>query len=714
MSVAIILALSLFGLAVAFYYSRSVSRVAVDMGVEDAETRGKLRKIHAAIAEGAMAFLKQEYKFMAIFMVLFGIVIALLIDDHHTANVNEGIYTAVAFVFGAVISIASGYIGMKIATAGNARTTVSANQSLSGAFNLALHSGAVMGFALVSLASLGMLLIYLGLKYVLPDDLPSHVLMEVIAGFGLGGSAIALFARVGGGIFTKAADVGADLVGKVEAGIPEDDPRNPAVIADNVGDNVGDVAGMGADLFGSCAESTCAAMVISAIAFGGNVDALLYPIVISAIGIPVSLITILLIRVNSEDQVGPALKRMLIISSALMAVVMYFVTEMLVPADFVINGIEYTSLGVYLCFLTGLIAGLVVGLLTEYYTSDAYRPVKEVAESCQTGTATNIIFGLALGYKSAVGPYLAIGLAIYIPWMLAGMYGVAIASLGMLGTLVIALTIDAYGPVADNAGGIAEMAGMPEHVRERTDVLDSAGNTTAAIGKGFAIGAAILTSLALFAAFLTRADLLLKEQDPTSDLLGSINLLDPMVFSGLFIGAVLPALFTAMTMKSVGSAAFKMIEEVRRQFRDIPGIMEGTGDPDYAQCVAISTQAAVREMVAPGILIMGAPLVTGFLFGIQATAGLLAGSLVAGGVLAISASNSGGAWDNAKKYIEAGNLGGKGTDNHKAAVVGDTVGDPLKDTSGPSLNILIKLSAILSLVFVPFFVQYGGILLKFM
>ena len=714
MSVAIILALSLFGLAVAFYYSSSVSRVAVDMGVEDAETRGKLRKIHAAIADGAMAFLKQEYKFMAIFMVVFGIVIALLIDDHHTDNVNEGIYTAIAFIFGAIISIVSGYVGMKIATAGNARTTVSANQSLSSAFNLALHSGAVMGFALVSLASLGMLLIYLGLKYVLPADLPPHVLMEVIAGFGLGGSAIALFARVGGGIFTKAADVGADLVGKVEAGIPEDDPRNPAVIADNVGDNVGDVAGMGADLFGSCAESTCAAMVISAIAFAGNVDALLYPIVISAIGIPVSLLTILLIRVNTEAQVGPALKRMLIISSAIMAVVMYFVTEQLVPAEFAIAGVEYTSLGVYFCFLTGLIAGLVVGLLTEYYTSDAYSPVREVAESCQTGTATNIIFGLALGYKSAVGPYLAIGLAIYIPWMLAGMYGVAIASLGMLGTLVIALTIDAYGPVADNAGGIAEMAGMPEHVRERTDVLDSAGNTTAAIGKGFAIGAAILTSLALFAAFLTRADLLLKEQDPSSDLLGSINLLDPMVFSGLFIGAVLPALFTAMTMKSVGSAAFKMIEEVRRQFREIPGIMEGTGDPDYAQCVAISTQAAVREMVAPGILIMGAPLVTGFLFGIQATAGLLAGSLVSGGVLAISSSNSGGAWDNAKKFIEAGNLGGKGTENHKAAVVGDTVGDPLKDTSGPSLNILIKLSAILSLVFVPFFVQYGGILLKFM
>ena len=530
MSVTIILALSLFGLAVAFYYSRSVSRVAVDMGVEDADTRSKLRKIHSAIAEGAMAFLKQEYKFMAIFMVLFGIVIALLIDDHHTTNVNEGIYTAVAFIFGAIISIASGYIGMKIATAGNVRTTVSANQSLSGAFNVALHSGAVMGFALVSLASLGLLLIYLGLKFVMPDDVTPHVLMEVIAGFGLGGSSIALFARVGGGIFTKAADVGADLVGKVEAGIPEDDPRNPAVIADNVGDNVGDVAGMGADLFGSCAESTCAAMVISAIAFGGNVDALLYPIVISAIGIPVSLITIMMIRVKTEAQVGPALKRMLIISSTIMAAVMYFVTDMLVPAEFAIAGVEYTSLGVYLCFLTGLIAGLVVGLITEYYTSDVYSPVREVAESCQTGAATNIIFGLALGYKSAVGPYLAIGLAIYIPWMLAGMYGIAIASLGMLGTLVIALTIDAYGPVADNAGGIAEMAGMPEHVRERTDVLDSAGNTTAAIGKGFAIGAAILTSLALFGAFLTRADLLMKEQRPG---LGSSRLDQPARPNGL-------------------------------------------------------------------------------------------------------------------------------------------------------------------------------------
>ena len=711
MAVNIILALSLFGLATAFFYSSSVKKIPIDMGVDDNDTKDRLAKISSAISSGAMAFLKQEYKFMAIFMVVFAAIIAALIDDHHTDYVNEGIYTAIAFLFGAVISIASGFIGMRIATVGNVRTTVSANKSLSDAFNIALHSGSVMGFGLVSLASLGLLLVYLLLKMMMPEQLPTHVLMEVIAGFGLGGSSIALFARVGGGIFTKAADVGADLVGKVEAGIPEDDPRNPAVIADNVGDKVGDVAGMGADLFGSCAESTCAAMVISAIAFAGNVDALLYPIVISAVGIPVSLITILMVRVNSEEQVGPALKKMLIISSAVMAAVMYVITMQLVPETFEIEGQMTTALNVYYCFLAGLIAGLVVGLLTEYYTAHDYKPVREVAQSCETGSATNIIFGLALGYQSSVLPYVAIGMAIYFPWILAGMYGVAIASLGMLGTLVIALTIDAYGPVADNAGGIAEMAGMDEHVRERTDILDAAGNTTAAMGKGFAIGAAILTSLALFAAFLTRADLLLKEQHgPTYDLLGSINLLDPMVYTGLFIGAVLPAYFSAMTMKSVGSAAYEMIEEVRRQFREIPGIMEGKGDPDYDQCVAISTKAALKEMIAPGILIMGAPLLTGFLFGIEATAGLLAGSLVCGGVLAISSSNSGGAWDNAKKYIEKGNHGGKGTEAHKAAVVGDTVGDPLKDTSGPSLNILIKLSAILSLVFVPFFVQYGGIL----
>ncbi len=710
-STLLIIALSLFGLGVAFYYMKRVTSIPLDLGLNKEESE-KLKYIHGAIAEGAMAFLKQEYRMLAYFMVGFAIVIALLTDNHETDTANEGLWTAVAFLFGAVISILSGYIGMKVATAGNARTTVSAKNSLADAFVVAINSGAVMGFALVGLATLGLILIYLFMKLVL-GDIPNNVLMEVIAGFGLGGSSIALFARVGGGIFTKAADVGADLVGKVEKGIPEDDPRNPAVIADNVGDNVGDVAGMGADLFGSCAESTCAALVISALAFAADIDAMLYPIMITAVGIPVSLLTKMLVKVNTEDQVGPALKRLLMISSVIMAIAMYFVTMMMIPETFLIEGESYTANGVYFCFLAGLLAGLAVGLLTEYYTSGDYKPVQEIAKSCETGAATNIIFGLALGYKSTVLPYIAIAISIFLSWELAGMYGIAIASLGMLGTLVIALMIDAYGPVADNAGGIAEMVGLESEVRRRTDVLDAAGNTTAAIGKGFAIGAAILTSLALFSAFITHSQNLMRAMDkygPDYDLISSITLLDPLVYTSLFIGAVLPFLFSAMTMKSVGAAAFDMIEEVRRQFREIPGIMEGQGRPQYGQCVAISTKAALREMIAPGILIFGSPLAAGFLFGVQAVAGLLAGSLVAGGVMAISASNSGGAWDNAKKYIEKGAHGGKGSDAHKAAVIGDTVGDPLKDTSGPSLNILIKLSAILSLVFAPFFVTYGGIL----
>ncbi len=709
-------ALSLLGLAIAFFYMKKVTRIPLDLGLEEADAK-RLRYIHGAIAKGAMAFLKAEYRVLVVFMLAFAVVIGLLINysiydtDHVTVTGKVGgWYTAIAFLFGAFISIASGYIGMKVATQGNARTTVSAKQDIGSAFKVAINSGAVMGFALVGLATLGLVLIYLFMTWALKDigEHNTHVLMEVIAGFGLGGSTIALFARVGGGIFTKAADVGADLVGKVEKGIPEDDPRNPAVIADNVGDNVGDVAGMGADLFGSCAESTCAAMVISAIAFAGDPNALLYPILISAVGIPISLITKLLVKVDKEEDVAPALMKLLIISSGLMAIAMLFFTQYLIPETFTLGGEEYTQMGVYWCFLSGLIAGLAVGLLTGYYTSENYKPVKEVAKSCETGVATNIIYGLALGYKSTVLPYLCIAASIFISWELAGMYGVAIASLGMLGTLVIALMIDAYGPVADNAGGIAEMVGLESEVRRRTDILDSAGNTTAAIGKGFAIGAAILTSLALFAAFITASNSLLESAGAPPV---SVNLLDPVVYTSLFIGAVLPFLFTAMTMKSVGKAAFDMIEEVRRQFHTIPGIMEGTGDPDYERCVSISTKAALREMIAPGVLIMGTPILAGYLFGVSSVAGILAGSLVAGGVLAISSSNSGGAWDNAKKFIEAGNHGGKGSEEHKAAVVGDTVGDPLKDTSGPSLNILIKLSAILSLVFAPFFVQYGGILL---
>ena len=465
--------LSLFGLVVALFYMRKVSAVPVDMGLE-ADDAERTRFIHGAIADGAMAFLKQEYKFLTIFMLAFGLIIAVAIDDSHTPQYHEGIYTMVPFLFGGLISVASGYIGMKVATQGNARTTVSAKQSLAAAFDVAINSGAVMGFALVSLAVLGLVVVYVVMS-VLMSDLGvenNHILMEVIAGFGLGGSTIALFARVGGGIFTKAADVGADLVGKVEQGIPEDDPRNPAVIADNVGDNVGDVAGMGADLFGSCAESTCAAMVISAVVFAADPNALLYPILISAIGIPISLLTKLLVSVKEEEDVAPGLMKLLIISSALMSVVMYFFTVALIPDSFEINGASYSNLGVYYCFLSGLVSGLAVGLLTGFYTSDKYRPVQEVAESCETGVATNIIYGLALGYKSTVLPYICIAISIFVSWEFAGMYGVAIASLGMLGTLVVALMIDAYGPVADNAGGLRKWSGwIPKFVAERMSLI---------------------------------------------------------------------------------------------------------------------------------------------------------------------------------------------------------------------------------------------------
>ena len=703
--VLLLFASAFLGLGIALIYYIKVSSIPITQGIENTEEAEKLIKIHGAIARGAMAFLKAEYKYMVYFMAGFGILIALLIDDPHTPDVNEGLYTAISFLLGCVISILSGFIGMRIATIGNARTTTAAKNSIADAFYVALNSGAVMGFGLVGLAVLGLVGIYLVLDALIPG-IEKHILMEVMAGFGLGGSSIALFARVSGGIFTKAADVGADLVGKVEQGIPEDDPRNPAVIADNVGDNVGDVAGMGADLFGSCAESTCAALVIGAVAFATNLEALLFPILISAVGIPISLLTMFTAQVKKEEDVAPALKRLLIVATGLSAIAMYFVSMWALPESFEINGEVYTNMGVFLCYLTGAVAGLLVGLLTEYYTSHDFKPVQEVAKASETGAATNIIFGLALGYQSAAGSILLLGASIFIPFTMAGMYGVAIAAIGMLSTLVVGLTIDAYGPVADNAGGIAEMTGMGENIRDRTDVLDSAGNTTAAIGKGFAIGSAILTSLALFSAFLTRADLL----DPEAKIMDSINLLDPLVLTGLFVGAMLPFLFSAMTMKSVGKAAFDMIEEVRRQFKTIPGIMEGTAEPDYEKCVGISTEAALREMIPPGILIMGTPLLVGFLFGVPAVAGILAGSLVSGGVLAIASANSGGAWDNAKKYIEKGNLGGKGTETHKAAVVGDTVGDPFKDTSGPSLNILVKLSAILSLVFVPFFIQYGGLL----
>jgi K(+)-stimulated pyrophosphate-energized sodium pump len=518
-----------------------------------------------------------------------------------------------------------------------------------------------------------------------------------------------LFGRVGGGIYTKAADVGADLVGKVEAGIPEDDPRNPAVIADNVGDNVGDIAGMGADLFGSVAESTCAALVIGAVGYqatgGTDLNILLFPMLVNGVGIVASILALPFVRATQEDKVEGALKNALIISTFIMLVALYPITMWAFGSNtFMVGDVSVGAMGVFIALAVGLVAGLAIGLVTEFYTSHRYKPVREVADASKTGAATNIIYGLALGYNSAVIPMLLIAISVVIGYTFAGMYGIALTAIGMLGTIAVGLTIDAYGPTSDNAGGIAEMAEMGKDIRKRTDALDAAGNTTAAIGKGFAIGSAALTSLALTSAFLTRA------QAGGTTL--SLEITNSNVLAGLLVGAALPFAFSAMTMKSVGKAAFAMIEEVRRQFRTIPGLMEGKAKADYAKCVDISTAASIREMIAPGLLVILTPLLVGFLFGVQMLAGVLIGSLIVGVMLAISMANSGGAWDNAKKYIETGVHGGKGSDTHKAAVVGDTVGDPFKDTSGPALNILIKLMAIISLVFAGAFATNGGILLK--
>lgn len=706
----IILILSLFGIVVAFFYWRAVIKVPVFAADSSQQEKTKLRDIHQAISEGSMAFLSQEYKYLAFFTLVFSIFIGILVNNPEH-GFSDGLYTSLSFLSGAGISVLSGFIGMKIATAGNVRTAVSAKSSLAKAFNTALHSGAVMGFALVSLSCLGLYGMYIFLTSVIPIGISNNIIMEILAGFGLGGSSIALFGRVGGGIYTKAADVGADLVGKVEKGLPEDDPRNPAVIADNVGDNVGDVAGMGSDLFGSSAESTCAALVIGAVAFQYSPSALLYPILITALGIPASFFALILIKVTRENQVAPALKRLLIIGTVFNAIVVYAASKWLIPASYTLSGKEYAGNSVYICYLTGLLAGLLIGVMTEYFTAHDYQPVKDLSKSCETGSATNIIFGIALGFKSAGWTVIAITVSIFIPFYIGGMYGVAISAMGMLGTLVIALTIDAYGPVSDNAGGIAEMAGLGKDIRDRTDVLDSAGNTTAAIGKGLAIGSAILTSLALFAAFLTRSEEISTiEPGAAYFRISELNLLNPLILGGLFLGTTLPFLFSAMTMKSVGKAAFDMIEEVRKQIKENPGIMDGTTKPDYNRCVAISTKAALREMILPGALIMLSPLLVGLLFGLEALSGLLLGSILVSAGLAITQTNAGGAWDNAKKYIEKGFFGGKGSEAHKASVVGDTVGDPFKDTSGPALNILMKLSAILSLVFVPFFSRYGGLI----
>ena len=704
----LILGSGLASLGVAWYFSMRVQSVSVEKGSASPEEFERLTKITKAIRDGAMAFLFREYRTLAVFIVAFAAVIAVLIDDPLTADVHEGHYSACAFVVGAITSILAGFIGMRTATAGNVRTAVSARESLEKGFATAINAGAVMGFGLSGLAVLGMLACYFVLfKMLGTADIPlsteqAHTIMEILSGFGLGASSVALFARVGGGIYTKAADVGADLVGKVEAGIPEDDPRNPAVIADNVGDNVGDVAGMGADLFGSVAESTCAAMVIGALAFHDQPTALLYPLAISCLGIPSSFIGILAFKAKTEAQVQSSLKNMLILATVLMAIMSYFLTIKLLPeGTFTLGKKEgVTATAVYLAFLSGLVSGYLIGWLTEYFTSHAYGPTREVAEASKTGTATNIIYGLALGYNSAVIPSLLIAATIIIAVSQAGMYGIALSAIGMLGTISVALTIDAYGPVADNAGGLAEMAHMGADIRQRTDILDAAGNTTAAMGKGFAIGSAALTSLALFSAYVTQCNI------------DSIDLLDPWVLAGLLVGGSLTCAFSAMTMRSVGLAALAMIEEVRYQFKNIPGLMEGTGEADYARCVDIATQASLREMLKPGLMVVFTPIIVGWLFGPTMLAGVLIGALVTAVIFAISMANSGGSWDNAKKYIEAGACGGRGTDAHKAAVVGDTVGDPFKDTSGPALNILIKLMAIISLVFAPFVVAHGGVITK--
>ncbi|KAG6556101.1 hypothetical protein Mapa_002042 [Marchantia paleacea] len=704
-------------------------------GSDEASVIEKVKSIQEAISEGAESFLVTEYKYLAIFMSLFSVIIFLFLGSvggfstksvpctHDSSEIcspplANALFTTIAFILGALTSTLSGYLGMKIATYANARTALEARKSVGQAFIVAFRSGAVMGFSLAASGLLVLFVTILLFKLYFGNDWIG--LYEAITGYGLGGSSVALFGRVGGGIYTKAADVGADLVGKVERNIPEDDPRNPAVIADNVGDNVGDIAGMGADLFGSFAESTCAALVISSISSFGterSFVAMSYPLLVSAVGIIVCLITALfatdLFVIKNVKQIEPALKRQLVISTVLMTLGVLAVSYLALPSTFLINVIGKESLHakwwhVFLCVASGLWAGLIIGYVTEYFTSNTYSPVQEVADACKTGAATNIIFGMALGYKSVIIPVFAIAIAIYISFTFAAMYGIAVAALGMLGTLSTGLAIDAYGPISDNAGGIAEMAGMNHAVRERTDALDAAGNTTAAIGKGFAIGSAALVSLALFGAYVSRAGISI------------VNVIEAQTFVGLIVGAMLPYWFSAMTMKSVGKAALAMVEEVRRQFNTMDGIMEGRVKPDYKRCVAISTDASLREMIPPGALVMLTPIIVGTLFGVNTLAGLLAGALVSGVQIAISASNTGGAWDNAKKYIEAGasehaqSLGPKGSDAHKAAVIGDTVGDPLKDTSGPSLNILIKLMAVESLVFAPFFAAHGGILLKYL
>ena len=635
-----------------------------------------MKEIGKAVQEGASAFLGREYRTLAIFVVIVTVVLALFIDPE----------TAVAYVVGAICSAGTGYIGMSIAVRANTRTASAAMRGLNPGLRVAFNSGAVMGITVVGISIIGLSILYLTFQDI-----------TMVAGFGFGASSIALFARVGGGIFTKAADVGSDIVGKVEVGIPEDDPRNPATIADNVGDNVGDVAGMGADLFESYSSSIIATIAIAtAVAAAGASDfapKIVLPFLIASMGIISSILGTFLVRTGDDASMSKllwALRRGIYFASILVIALSYAVIQML--------GVEDGN-RIFMAIVTGLIAGNVIGFATEFYTSYEYFPTKRIAESSQTGAGTTIITGFATGMMSTLVPVASVVAAILISYWAADLYGVAIAAVGMLSTLGITLATDAYGPVADNAGGIAEQAHLDPEVRERTDALDSLGNTTAATGKGFAIGSAALTSLALLAAYA----LTIEKLNPDA---GKVvfDILDPNVLVGLFIGALLPFVFSALTMQAVGTAAYAIVNEVRRQFREIPGIMEGTGRPDYARCVDISTQGSLRAMILPGTMAVVAPIAMGFILGPEPLGGMLIGAITAGFLLAVTMANAGGAWDNAKKYIEAGHFDGKGSETHKAAVVGDTVGDPFKDTSGPSLNILIKLMSVVALVFAPLFV----------